>query len=196
MSTQPPTILPGLHLVGIEQVRQKWLWFVALGVLEVVLGSVALGHSVTTTVVSMVFIGWLMIIGGALQTAHAVSCKEWSGCFIDLLAGILYTVAGFLIISRPAAAAVTLTLLIAILLMFGGVFRIVLALSVRYHNWVWLLFHGVVNLMLGLSIWQDWPVSGLWVIGMFIGIDMLLNGWSLIMLGFGVKNIPGTPKAS
>jgi uncharacterized membrane protein HdeD (DUF308 family) len=106
------------------------------------------------------------------------------------LTGLLYFVAGMMIITNPGATAVTLTLLIAMLLIFGGIFRIALAVAVRFHNGIWLLLHGAINLFLGISIWQNWPLSGLWVIGLFIGIDMMLNGWSLIMLGLTARNIP------
>ena len=97
-----------------------------------------------------------------------------------------------MIVANPAATAITLTLLIAIVLIFGGVFRIAVALSVRYPNSLWLLLHGVINLILGFSIWQQWPFDGLWVIGMFVGIDMIFNGWSLVMLGLAAKNLPAS----
>ncbi len=190
MSDTREVSFTGIHLVGIEQLQKRWGWFVAMGIVMVVLGATAIGYSVLFTLASMVFIGWLMVIGGLLQTAHAFGCKEWGGFFVDLLAGILYAVAGFLIIAHPAATALALTLLIAVLLIFSGIFRIVLAIAVRFHNSGWLILHGIINLLLGISICQDWPLSGLWVIGLFIGVDMLFNGWSLIMLGLAAKGLP------
>ena len=196
MSVQQTTSIIELHHVGAHVLRKRWGWFVGLGILLLLLGIIALGSSVIFTLASMIFIGWLMIIGGVLQTAHGFTCKEWGGFFVDLLTGLLYSVAGFMILTHPAATAVGLTLLIAMVLIFGGVFRIAVAISVRFHNSTWLLLHGVVNLLLGSSIWQSWPISGLWVIGLFIGIDMIFNGWSLIMLGLAAKNLPSDePKA-
>jgi uncharacterized membrane protein HdeD (DUF308 family) len=142
------------------------------------------------TLATMVFVGWLMIVCGVMEAAHACSCKGWGGFFIDLLTGILYVVVGFMVVANPGATAVALTLLIAMFLIFGGSFRIVVALVVRFQNWGWLLLHGVVNLLLGMAIWRQWPLSGLWIIGLFVGIDMLLNGWSLVMLGLAAKNLP------
>jgi len=156
----------------------------------VVLGMVALGSSVFMTLATMVFVGWLLIVGGVLEAAHACSCKGWGGFFIDLLTGILYVVVGFMVVANPATTAVALTLLIAMFLTFSGIFRIVVAVVVRFQNWGWLLLHGVVNLLLGIAVWRQWPLSGLWVIGLFVGIDMLLNGWSLVMLGLAAKNLP------
>jgi uncharacterized membrane protein HdeD (DUF308 family) len=124
-----------------------------------------------------------------LEAIHAFACKAWGGFFVDLLTGILYTVAGFMIVANPGVAAVTLTLLLAMFLIFEGIFRVVVALVVRFPNWGWLLLHGVVDVILGICIWQSWPVSGLWVIGLFVGIDMLFNGWSLVMLGLAAKNL-------
>ena len=181
-----------LHLVGVHELRKRWGWFLALGILLVVLGMIALGSSVFMTLATMVIVGWLMIVSGVFQAVHAFTCKGWSGFFIDLLTGLLYIVVGFMIVANPAATAITLTLLIAIVLIFGGVFRIAVALSVRYPNSLWLLLHGVINLILGISIWQQWPFDGLWVIGMFVGIDMIFNGWSLVMLGLAAKNLPAS----
>lgn len=186
MSSDPAA----LHLVGLDEVRKRWGWFLGLGILLIVLGVIALGSSVVMTLATMVFVGWLMIGGGLLQAFHAFTCKAWSGFFIDLLTGILYAVVGFMIVANPDATAIALTLLISMFLIFGGIFRIVVAVAVRFQNWVWLLLHGVVNLLLGIAIWRQWPLSGLWVIGLFVGIDMLFNGWSLVMLALAAKNRP------
>lgn len=185
-----PTNAVSLHLVGLGEVRKRRGWFLALGILLIVLGMSAVGSSVAMTLASMVFVGWLMIIGGILESLHAFACKAWSGFFIDLLTGILYAVVGFMIVANPGATAVVLTMLIAMFLIFGGIFRIVTAVTIRFQNWIWLLLHGVISLLLGISIWRQWPLSGLWVIGLFIGIDMVFNGWSLVMLGIAARHLP------
>ena len=179
---------PGM--VGVDELRKKWSWFLGLGIVLIVAGSVAIGSSFLTTIFSMVFLGWLMIGGGVLETIHAFGCKQWGGFFIDLLTGLLYIVVGFMIIANPGATALTLTLLIAMFLIFGGIFRVVISLIMRTHNWGWLLLHGAIDLLLGVLIWRQWPISGLWVIGLFVGIDMICNGWTLVMLGLMAKNMP------
>ncbi len=179
-----------LHLIGLEALHKRWGWFLGLGILLVVLGMIAIGSSVMMTLATMVLIGWLMIGGGILEAIHAFTCKGWSGFFIDLLTGILYTVVGFMIVANPSATAVALTLLISMFLIFGGVSRIATAIAIHFHNWIWLLLHGVINLLLGIGIWRQWPLSGLWVIGLFVGIDMIFNGWSLVMLGIAAKTLP------
>ena len=185
-----------LEQVGLQEVRRNWGWYLALGLVFVLLGTIAIGRSYLLTVVSVRFFGWLMIFGGIMEGIHAFwKERGWGGFFIDLLTSILYVVVGFMVVANPGATAVALTLLIAMFLIFGGIFRIAAAISVRYPNWGSVLLHGVVNLLLGILIWRQWPLSGLWVIGLFIGIEMLFNGWSLVMLGLSAKNLPAGDKA-
>jgi uncharacterized membrane protein HdeD (DUF308 family) len=185
-----------LHLVGQGHLRERWGWFLGLGILLVVLGTVALGSTFLLTLASVLVFGWLLVVAGALQTAHAFMTKRWGGFFLDLLTGLLYVVIGFMVVANPGATAVALTLLIAVFLIFAGVFRVVVALSVPFHNRIWLLLHGLINLLLGVAIWQQWPLSGLWVIGLFVGIDMIFNGWALVMLGLAAKSLPAGPTAA
>lgn len=180
-----------LHQVGLDEVKRNRGWFLGLGVVLVLFGTIALGCTFTTTRLSVAFLGWLMILAGVTQSLHAFwKERGWGGFFIDALMGILYLVVGFMVVGNPTATAVTLTLLIGMFLMFEGLFRIFTAISVRYPNRGWLLLNGVVSLLLGLMIWRQWPLSGLWVIGLFVGIQMILNGWSLVMLSLVAKNLP------
>jgi uncharacterized membrane protein HdeD (DUF308 family) len=177
------------HLVGDEHLKRRWIWFVALGVVLVLLGAVAVGWAFLATIASVIFLGWLMLAGGILQAVHAFSNRRWGGFFLELLAGVLYVVVGVMMILNPAAGALALTLLIAAFLIVGGAFRIAAGLSARFHHQGWLVLHGAINVLLGILIWTQWPVSGLWVIGLFVGIDMIFNGWALIMLGIAAKNL-------
>ncbi|MGC8642883.1 MAG: HdeD family acid-resistance protein, partial [Isosphaeraceae bacterium] len=80
--------------------------------------------------------------------------------------------------------------LLACALMVGGVCRIVGSLVHRFPHWGWICAGGVLNLILGTLIWQQWPLSGFWVIGLFVGIDMIFNGWTWIMLALRLKQLP------
>jgi len=185
------TSLTGLHLLGLAELKRNWGGFLGLGIALVVLGVIALGASVATTIVSVLLFGWLLVIGGILEAVHAFWRERgWGGFFIDLLTGILYVVVGFMMVANPVETAVALTLLVALFLIFSGVFRIVVALILRLPHWGWLLLHGIVDLLLGIAIWSRWPWDGLWVIGLFFAIDLIFNGWSLVMLGMAARRIP------
>jgi uncharacterized membrane protein HdeD (DUF308 family) len=175
--------------------RRSWGWFLALGIIEIILGTVAVGASFFATLVTVVLFGWLLLFGGVLSTLHAFWRKHWKGFFLDLTMGVLYIVAGLMMVGNPAQAAVTLTLLIAMFLLVGGLFRIIAALSGHFEHWGWVMLNGLITAGLGILIWRQWPLSGLWVIGLFVGIEMIMYGWTLVMLsmvGRGAQSVGGT----
>jgi len=175
---------------GIEQVRKHSTWFLVLGIALVIIGMIAIGSAVEMTIISVLFFGWLLIIAGAFEVVHGFRHRPWGGFFINLLGGVLYAVAGLVMIMNPARAAVTLTLLIAIILIIAGLFRLFVAFSTPLHHRGWLILNGAISILLGIMIWDAWPVSGLWVIGLFIGIDMIFDGWTEIMLALSVRRLP------
>jgi uncharacterized membrane protein HdeD (DUF308 family) len=181
---------------GIDEVRKHSTWFLVIGIALVILGMVAIGYAVEMTIVSVMFLGWLLIIGGVFEVIHGFSRRPWSGFFINLAGGVLYAVAGLVMVANPALAAVTLTLVIAIILIAAGAFRLFIAFSTPLHHRGWLILNGAISILLGIMIWSSWPVSGLWVIGMFIGIDMIFDGWTEIMLALSVRSLPASSAAA
>ncbi len=184
------TNITDLRLVGLEELRRNWAWFLALGVLLLILGFLAVGAAALMTVISMIFFGWVLIVGGALEAIHAFLRKGWGGFFVDLLAGLLYLVIGILLVLHPTASAITLTLFVALAFIAGGLFRLLIALSFRFPNWGWLTVHGAISLLLGILIVAQWPISGHWVLGLIIGIDLIFHGTWLVMLALAARNLP------
>jgi uncharacterized membrane protein HdeD (DUF308 family) len=185
-----PAMTPLVLNTGIDEVRKHSTWFLVLGIALIVIGMIAIGSAVEATIISVMFLGWLLIIGGGFEVIHGFSRRPWSGFFINLLGGVLYFVAGLVMVTNPARAAVTLTLLIAIILIIAGLFRLFVAFSTPLHHRGWLILNGAISVLLGAMIWDAWPVSGLWVIGLFIGIDMVFDGWTEIMLAMSVRRLP------
>jgi uncharacterized membrane protein HdeD (DUF308 family) len=173
----------------LETLREHWKWFLALGVAMVVLGTLAIGWAciATVTVAITWLFGFLMLGSGIATIVSAFSVGRWSGMLIHLLLGVLYTLVGFMIIDQPRDAAVQITLIIAVFLIVGGVIRIIFSLVERFPGWGWVLLNGAVTLLAGLLIYKGWPLSGLWVIGLFVGIDLILNGWTWIALSLAVR---------
>jgi uncharacterized membrane protein HdeD (DUF308 family) len=175
---------------GIEEVRKHSTWFLVLGIALVIIGMIAIGSAVAMTIVSVMFLGWLLILAGLFEVIHGFRHRPWSGFFINLLGGVLYAVAGVVMVANPALAAVTLTLLIAMMLIVAGLFRLFIAFSTPLHHRGWLILNGAISTILGVMIWDSWPSSGLWVIGLFIGIDMIFDGWTEIMLAISARSLP------
>ena len=170
--------------------RGNWFWFVILGASLVVLGTVALGSVVVASLAAAAVIGVLLLLGGAAEAVGAFWCRGWSGFFLELLSGVLSIVVGLLFLRAPADALAALTLLLACFLMVGGFFKIVTAAVYRFAAWGWSLAGGIIDVILGQMIWQEWPASGLWVIGLFVGINLLFRGFNWIALGLALRSLP------
>jgi len=176
----------GDSLFGASE--KQWGWIMALGVLFVIFGTVGLGMLFTLTMASILFFGILLLIGGAAQSIQAFTFHGWRNIVSHLLMGAFYLFAAYVIINNPLAVSATLTLLLASVFMALGVIRSVTAVQHReYRQWGWLLFSGLLTVALGVMILAQWPVSGLWVIGLFVAIDMIFHGWAYIWLALAVK---------
>src|SRR5207249_1634631 len=121
----------------------------------------ALGSVVIASLATAVVIGMLILLGGIAELVGAFWCRRWSGLFIHMLSGVLSIVIGVLFLRAPLGALLALTLLVACFLMVGGIFKIVGALSFRFGAWGWPLAGGIIDLILGVMIWQELPASAL-----------------------------------
>jgi len=173
---------------GFEPVRAKSGWIIALGVIYVLTGFVALGSVVFATVVTVYVVGIMMLIAGVTEVLNSFQMRNWGKFLLWLLLGAVYIVAGFATFDNPLLAASLLTLLLGISLIAGGVMRIALALAMRGMTpWPWVLLSGAVTLALGLVILAHWPVSSLYILGLLLGVDLVVAGISWIGIGFGAK---------
>ena len=173
---------------GLEPLRLKSGWIIALGVVYTVAGIIALGSVVLATVATVFVVGIMMLIAGVAEVINAFQVKTWGKFIFWLLLGALYIVAGFLTFENPLLAAAILTLFLGISLIASGIMRILLAFSMQKATpWVWVLLSGVITLLLGLIIVAHWPVSGVYILGLFLGIDLLFAGAGWIGIGLGVK---------
>ncbi len=170
--------------------RAKSGWIIALGVVYIIAGVVALGSVVLATAATVFVVGIMMVIAGVAEVINAFQIKTWGRFLLWLLLGVLYIVAGFVTFDNPLLAAAMLTLFLGIALLASGMTRIVLAFSMKAAMpWIWVLLSGIVTLLLGLVILLHWPVSSLYILGLFLGIDLVLAGASWIGIGLGLKKL-------
>ena len=186
----PMSVLAPFIQEDLKQLKAAWIWFSILGAALIVLGVLALGYSAFFTIASVEILGTFLLIGAAMYICGSFYTGSWGGFFLTLLTGVLQLVMGLTCVRHPAEAAIVYTLLMALFFMVGGLFRIVVALAGQFRGKGSVLFNGVVTLILGIMIWQQTPFSGLWVIGTFLGIDLLLNGWSYLLLGLSLRQLP------
>ncbi len=173
---------------GGEASEKSWWLYLLLGVVLLVAGVFVLGDVVLASVVSAILIGWAIVIAGILEIIHAFSARGWKGFLLDLLLGALYVAGGAMLLSNPVAGSVTLTLVIGIIWVVSGIFRMVLAGAIwREGGWA-IFISGMVAVLAGAIILARWPASGLWVLGLLLGIDLLVNGIAWIAYSFGVRS--------
>ena len=168
--------------------RAKSGWIIALGVIYLIAGFIALGSVAMATVASVFVVGVMMIIAGVAEVFSAFQIKSWGKFLLWALLGVLYIIAGFVTFQNPLLAAVLLTLVLGASLVVSGIMRIVLAFSMKRETpWIWVALSGAITLVLGLLILARWPVSSLYILGLFLGFDLIMAGASWIGLGFGLR---------
>ena len=175
---------------GLEEIHDSWGWFVALGISLIVLGAVCILSEVTTTLVTVLVFGWLLLVGGVFALIQAFRTRSWSGFLLCLLSALLRGFTGYLLIRYPISGALSLTLLLASFFIVGGTFRAVGAGALQFPRWGWAVFSGIVSVALGVMLLMQLPTSSLWFIGFAIGIDFIFDGTSLVALGAALRRVP------
>jgi uncharacterized membrane protein HdeD (DUF308 family) len=171
------------------QIIQNWGWFLAFGIILMLLGIVAIVRSVAATVVSMLFFGWLLLIGAGIEIVQLIMVGKWAGQFQHVLAAVLLAVVGALMVWRPLVTAEILTLLMGAFFLVSGLFQLIEPFWIGLPGWGWHVIDGLITVILGVLVLAQWPVSGLWVIGLFIGIELIFYGIAWIALALHLSAI-------
>ncbi len=173
----------------LAPLRAKWGWIVALGAVYLIAGLIALGSVVYATVATVYVVGIMMIIAGVAEVFSAFQVQSWGRFIFWILLGALYIVAGFLAFDNPLLTAVWLTLFLGAALFASGIVRIFLGFNMKAGSpWIWIVVSGLITLLLGVIILAHWPVSSLWTLGIFLGVDLVFAGAGWIGLGLGFRN--------
>jgi uncharacterized membrane protein HdeD (DUF308 family) len=173
---------------SFEPLRAKRGWIVALGVIYLLAGIVALSSVALATVVSVFIVGIAMLVAGVAEVINAFQMKSWSKFLLWVLLGSLYIAAGILAFENPLLTAKALTLLLSLFLLASGITKIILAFSMKVGG-SWLVFlSGLITAIVGAVILAHWPVESLYVLGIFLGVDLVVTGAGWISIGLGLKN--------
>jgi uncharacterized membrane protein HdeD (DUF308 family) len=97
---------------------------------------------------------------------------------------------GLLVVTHPLLGALGWTLLFASFFTVIGLFRTIAAIRLKFPNWGWAVFDGVITLALGILLWAAWPTSSLWFLGLAVGVSLILRGWSYVMFALAVHSLP------
>src|SRR5262245_33743193 len=166
---------------GLAELDRKRGWYSALGVFLVILGAIASYLAVATTLVSVVALGWILLAAGAALTILSFLTGRWSGFLLTLAAGALSIIAGIATLSNPVSGAVAITLMIGTILIAAGVYRSIASAVMRFPYWGWAVLSGIVTFALGVLLVRNWQSTSLWFLGLAIGIDLIVGGFSWTM---------------
>jgi uncharacterized membrane protein HdeD (DUF308 family) len=172
-----------------QDMIQHWAWFLALGIGLLLLGLAAVVRSVKATVVSMLFFGWLLVLAAGIEVAQVLLVGKWAGSFLHLVAAVLFLVTGILILKKPVIGAEVVTIFMAMFFLIAGLFQLVASLALQEPDWGWQALNGIITLVLGILVLAQWPASGLWVIGFFVGIDLIFRGWAWVALALDLRKM-------
>jgi uncharacterized membrane protein HdeD (DUF308 family) len=171
-------------------VKESVGWSIGLSVLMIVAGFLAIAMPPAAGLAVNIIVAWLLVFSGAAHLVFAWHTRTVGGLVWELLLGVLYLLVGAYLLSHPVAGLASLTLALAIYLFAEGILELVLSFRLRpMPGSRWLLFDGVVTLILAIMIWRTWPSSTEWVIGTLVGISMLFSGISRLMLSLAARRL-------
>lgn len=176
---------------SLDTLRRNWAWILVFGVILVLWGIFAVSYAVFFTLVSVYAIAWLLIIGGVIEAIHAMRHHKQRHLILYVIEALLAIVAGVMLLRSTTAGALVITLVLAAYFIVSGIFRIVAALALRTPSWGWMLVSGLLALALGILVWGGWPATAFWVLGVFIGINLIFMGWARIMLALAIRGGSG-----
>jgi uncharacterized membrane protein HdeD (DUF308 family) len=170
------------------EIRKNANWLLFLGILLIILGTIGLGMEISLTIGSVLFFGFLILAGGIFQLIDAFKAEGWKSMLYHVLIALFYVAAGIIMISNPLLSAVWMTMAIASMLMVVGILRIFMGMQLRpVSGWGWTVAAGIAAIVLGAMIFAQWPASGFWVIGLFIAIELIMQGWAMVAIAMAAK---------
>jgi uncharacterized membrane protein HdeD (DUF308 family) len=178
-----------------DAMHAHWKFFLAEGVVMLVLGLLAIAVPEIASLAIAILIGWLFFVGGILRTLSLLRHRGMPGFAWSLLTAVLAIVLGLVLLFRPLAGVLTLTIALVVFFVLEGIAAILLAIEHRRHlpSWGWVLLSGLVDLFLAYLIWDGWPSSAGWAIGLLVGISMVFAGISLVMTAIAARTMAFKP---
>jgi uncharacterized membrane protein HdeD (DUF308 family) len=172
--------------------RKHWALLLTLGILMIILGTIGLFQPIAYTLATVILFGALLLVSGGAGIATAFKLDDWKGKLAAIILSILYIGAGALMLLHPVIGALSLTVVVGAFLLASGVIKIWIGATHREQSswgWGWVVASGLLSVLLGILIYAQFPGSGLWVLGLFLAIELLFDGWGLVMLAFALQAI-------
>jgi uncharacterized membrane protein HdeD (DUF308 family) len=181
-----------------QSLRRHWVLFLVEGIVLVVLGILAILVPPIATLTFTLVIGWILLISGVVGLITTFMARHAPGFWWALLSAVLGIVVGLILLARPVAGAVSITLLLIVFFIVEGVASIMYAIEHRNElsgRWGWMLVSGIIDLILAAMIWAGLPSTAGWALGLLVGINMLFGGSAMIALALHARGSGGMAAA-
>jgi uncharacterized membrane protein HdeD (DUF308 family) len=176
-------------LLSSEDIKKATNWVIFLSIALIVLGILAIISPMVASAFFTAMMGWIALISGILMVIQSFRSHPVKGFWLNLIVGLLYAISGLYILVNLGAALLVLTLAFGILFIVEGIYTIIMGFVQKVgRSMSWLVvLNGVVTLILGIMVLNRWPVSALWLIGLYVGISLLLTGISLLAAALAAR---------
>lgn len=166
----------------------NWIWWMIAGVLSLIGGFFALANPLAATLTAELFAGWTFMLVGVLILVSAFNDQGWGARIAAIVLGVFVLIFGINLVANPLAGMITLTVMAGVMLLVVGICRIMLAFAtdVSQVRWVMIL-SGALSILLGIMIFSNFPQSAAVVLGVFLAVELISNGVSLIVLSLARK---------
>jgi len=172
---------------ALGEAKKHWILLLTLGILMIVLGTIGLFQPIAYTLATTIFFGALLVVAGGTGIAASFKLHGWKGKAAAIVLALLYLAGGALLLLHPVLGALSLTLVVAAFLTAAGVVKIWMGFAHKEQSgWGWIVASGALSILLGILIYAEFPGSGLWVLGLFLAIELMFDGWGLVMLALAV----------
>lgn len=176
----------GSHLVPL---RRNWGWLMAAGVILILLGMFGILVVPLFSLASALSFGIMMLVGGGVLLVDVFRREDWKSRLAILAIAVLYILTGAVVFYNPLQAVEALTLVCAAVLVAVGALRVVTAFQIRQLAvWGWVLASGILSVLLGILIFAQWPASSVWVLGTFLAIELIFQGWAYVFLAWAIRS--------
>jgi uncharacterized membrane protein HdeD (DUF308 family) len=178
-----------------NEIRQGSGRFLVVGIAALCLGTLSLAFTGLMTISTLFFLGGFLLAGGAFHVIQVAKSRDMIGVFFQLPIGLFEIVAGTLVLTRPAASLLSITILVATFLIVAGIFRMVASAVTQPSSWGWTFASGFAALLLGVSVWVGWPQSSVWLLGTYVSAYLIVAGASYVAIGFAGRSLAGKTAA-
>ncbi len=171
-----------------DVIKRHSLWYLLQGGLMVLTGVVAFLFPVFSSVAVVLMLGWLLIISGVFQAISLIGATNVPHFWLQLVSVALSVVIGILFLRHPGQGLLTLTMLLIVFFMVGGMAKVIFALTIRpFPNWGWVLASGIIGMLLAIYLWSRLPVTAAWLLGILVGIQLISEGAALGYMAWQVR---------